>query len=143
MAPAEKEDRRHCAGRREEDHEGYAGICKLHPGMIDTFARIEDNQQTYMNRQLEMVKDITEIKITLNNGLKSRLEEATRSVKELQDCVDALEDFQWFRDMVNGIKNNLFATLLKWAFYGGIVAFIVSLFFVVGSKLWPLIIKLI
>lgn len=141
MAP-EKEDRRHCV-RREEDQEGYSGICKLHPGMIETFARIEENQQTYMNRQLEMVKDITEIKTTLNNGLKSKLDEATKSVKELQECVDALDDFQWFRDMVNGIKDNLFSTLLRWAFYGGLVAFIIALFFTIGTKLWPLIIKLL
>ena len=53
----------------------------------------------------------------------------------------ALDDFQWFREFVNDLRNKMFKTLIKYALIGGILAFIVSFFFSGGVKIWQMLLK--
>ena len=129
------EDRRSCL-RREKDE-----ICKLHPQMEKKIDTILENQGSYMGHQVILASDVAEIKAIVNNGLKDKMVQTTMVISELKDKMEALDDFQWFREFVNDLRNKMFKTICKYALIGGILAFIASFFFSGGIKLWQIMLN--
>lgn len=129
------EERRSCSSRRDGD------ICKLHPQMEDKIDRIIENQQSYMGHQVDLAVNVAEIKTIVNNGLKAKMIEATTTIKELKEKIDKLEDFQWFREFINNLRDRMFTNIIKWALLGGLLAFVASFFFTSGMKFWSLLLK--
>ena len=118
-------------------------ICPLHQGLEDKIVLVLKNQSAYMEQHSEMTKDVTYIKTTIDNGLKTKVSEAHDCIKDLKEKMAIIDDFQWFREMVNKLRDNLFRSVCKFAFYGGIVIFVGSAVFVVGQKVWTIIMKLV
>jgi len=129
------EERRSCSSRRDGD------ICKLHPQMEDKIDRIIENQQSYMGHQVDLAVNVAEIKTIVNNGLKAKMIEATTAIEELKEKIDKLEDFQWFREFINNLRDRMFTNIIKWALLGGLLAFVASFFFTSGMKFWSLLLK--
>ena len=129
------EERRSCSSRRDGD------ICKLHPQMEDKIDRIIENQQSYMGHQVDLAVNVAEIKNIVNNGLKAKMIEATTTIEELKEKIDKLEDFQWFREFINNLRDRMFTNIIKWALLGGLLAFVASFFFTSGMKFWSLLLK--
>lgn len=129
------EEKRSCS-RRETDE-----ICKLHPQMESKIDTILANQESYMGHQVDLVADVAEIKAIVNNGLKAKIAQTTDVMNELRSKMAALDDFQWFREFVNDLRNKMFKTLIKYALIGGILAFIASFFFSGGMKIWQMLLK--
>lgn len=129
------EERRSCSSRRDGD------ICKLHPQMEEKIDKIIENQQSYMGHQVDLAVNVAEIKTIVNNGLKDKMIEATTTIEELKEKIDKLEDFQWFREFINNLRNKMFTNIIKWALLGGLLAFVASFFFTSGVKIWSLILK--
>lgn len=129
------EERRSCRSRRDGD------ICKLHPQMEDKIDRIIENQQSYMGHQVDLAVNVAEIKTIINNGLKAKMIEATTTIEELKEKIDKLEDFQWFREFINNLRDRMFTNIIKWALLGGLLAFVASFFFTSGMKFWSLLLK--
>ena len=118
-------------------------ICPLHKGLEDKIVLVLKNQSSYMTEHTSMNKDITYIKTTIDNGLKTKVSEAHEMMNELKGKMDCLDDFQWFREMVNKLRDNLFRSVCKYTFYGGIIIFVGSAFFVVGQKVWSVLLKFV
>lgn len=95
--------------------------CQLHPGLQNQINLILTNQTTYMGQQSDIVSDITYIKTTLDNGLKSKVNEAHKSIEELKQKIDVLDDFAWFREWICDFRNKLFKRLVMLAIGGGLV----------------------
>lgn len=129
------EERRSCSSRRDGD------ICKLHPQMEEKIDKIIENQQSYMGHQVDLAVNVAEIKAIVNNGLKAKMIDATTTIEELKEKIDKLEDFQWFREFINSLRNKMFTNIIKWALLGGLLAFVASFFFTSGMKIWSLILK--
>lgn len=130
------EERRSCSSRRDGD------ICKLHPQMEEKIDKIIENQQSYMGHQVDLAVNVAEIKtIVNNNGLKAKMIEATTTIEELKEKIDKLEDFQWFREFINNLRDRMFTNIIKWALLGGLLAFVASFFFTSGMKFWSLLLK--
>lgn len=129
------EERRSCSSRRDGD------ICKLHPQMEEKIDKIIENQQSYMGHQVELAVNVAEIKAIVNNGLKDKMIEATTTIEELKEKIDKLEDFQWFREFINNLRDRMFTNIIKWALLGGLLAFVASFFFTSGMKFWSLLLK--
>jgi hypothetical protein len=129
------EERHSCSSRRDGD------ICKLHPQMEEKIDKIIENQQSYMGHQVDLAVNVAEIKAIVNNGLKAKMIEATTTIEELKEKIDKLEDFQWFREFINKLRNKMFTNIIKWALLGGLLAFVASFFFTGGMKIWSLLLK--
>ena len=129
------EERRSCSSRRDGD------ICKLHPQMEEKIDKIIENQQSYMGHQVDLAVNVAEIKTIINNGLKAKMIEATNTIEELKEKIDKLEDFQWFREFINNLRDRMFTNIIKWALLGGLLAFVASFFFTSGMKFWSLLLK--
>lgn len=129
------EERRSCISRRDGD------ICKLHPQMEEKIDKIIENQQSYMGHQVDLAVNVAEIKTIVNNGLKAKMIEVTTTIEELKEKIDKLEDFQWFREFINNLRNRMFTNIIKWALLGGLLAFVASFFFTSGMKFWSLLLK--
>lgn len=129
------EERRSCSPRRDGD------ICKLHPQMEEKIDKIIENQQSYMGHQVDLAVNVAEIKTIVNNGLKAKMIEVTTTIEELKEKIDKLEDFQWFREFINNLRNRMFTNIIKWALLGGLLAFVASFFFTSGMKFWSLLLK--
>jgi len=129
------EERRSCSSRRDGD------ICKLHPQMEEKIDKIIENQQSYMGHQVDLAVNVAEIKTIVNNGLKAKMIEVTTTIEELKEKIDKLEDFQWFREFINNLRDRMFTNIIKWALLGGLLAFVASFFFTSGMKFWSLLLK--
>lgn len=131
------------AVKKEVVVERRKALCPLHKGLEDKIVLVLKNQSDYMAQHSEMTKDVTYIKTTIDNGLKTKVSEAHECIKDLKEKMAIIDDFQWFRNMVNGLRDNLFKNVCKFAFYGGIVIFLGSAVFVVGQKVWVVLLKLV
>lgn len=109
--------------------------------MEDKIDRIIENQQSYMGHQVDLAVNVAEIKNIVNNGLKAKMIEATTTIEELKEKIDKLEDFQWFREFINNLRDRMFTNIIKWALLGGLLAFVASFFFTSGMKFWSLLLK--
>lgn len=116
------------------------GPCELHPQMDEKLTLILKNQAYYMNIVAKQGVAIAHIKATVENGLGETVEEASKTLKELQAKVVALDDFEWFRQWINNLRTNTFKIIVKWAFIGGIIIFVLMAFATCGRKFWTLLI---
>ncbi len=94
-------------------------ICELHGQMSETVNRIEAKIDNILDRQVGVVRDIQYIKDTVDNGLKSKVEETATDIKVIKDRITVMEGFSWFAEWVTDIRNNLFKNTLKLAVIGG------------------------
>ncbi len=113
--------------------ETYQGIerrsyvaCPLHEGLD----RRIDNMDTKLDKIIEMQSnhrnDITQLKDTVEDGLKSRVIEVAETSRALDAKLDAISDrlipiegFSWFREWMTDLRNNLFKRSLTLAAIGG------------------------
>jgi hypothetical protein len=133
------EERRSSSGSRREIDS--IGLCSSHKRLEDNIDKILANQERYMEHQVDLVADVAEIKAIVNNGLKAKIAQTTDVMNELRSKMATLDNFQWFREFVNDLRNKMFKTLIKYALIGGILAFIASFFFSGGIRLWQLFLK--
>lgn len=109
--------------------------------MEEKIDKIIENQQSYMGHQVDLAVNVAEIKAIVNNGLKAKMIDATATIEKLKEKIDKLEDFQWFREFINNLRNKMFTNIIKWALLGGLLAFVTGFFFTSGMKIWSLILK--
>jgi hypothetical protein len=82
-------------------------------------------QLRYMEVHTETVKDVARIKSIIENGLKKDVSETAIAVRELTSKINILEDFSWFRNWMNSLRDNLFKNILKIGFACAILYFVV------------------
>lgn len=128
--------------RSEYDRRVYP--CPSHVEIVKSLERgdtrmgdIENKLDTIISRQLkymemhtETIKDVTRIRGIIENGLKKDVCDTAECVKELVSKVRVLEDFSWFRNWMNHMRDNLFKNIMKVGFAGAIIYFI---FWFVGT----------
>jgi hypothetical protein len=106
-----------------------AKVCPFHPELIEAHAELKRstdtilrNQSDYMLRQMSVIEDITHIKDTVDNGLKTTVKETADRVEELKGRITILDEFEWFREWVNDFRNKLFKRIMTLAVGGGLLA---------------------
>ena len=109
-------------------------VCDLHAGMDEKLTALLANQVTYMTRQIESCAAIQRIEGKVENGLTSTVQETATQVKTLHEKIAILEDFEWFREWITDMRNNIFKYLLKWAFIGGVLSIVYVMLMIYGQK---------
>ena len=111
----------------------------IHKWKIRLIGLLRTSNHTW--HQVDLAVNVAEIKTIINNGLKAKMIDATNTIEELKEKIDKLEDFQWFREFINNLRDRMFTNIIKWALLGGLLAFVASFFFTSGMKFWSLLLK--
>jgi len=111
--------------------------CESHQG-------INDKLDTIIERQFEVINDVTRIKAIVENGLKKNMDDLAVAAVAVHQKIELLDDFKWFIEMVNGFRTGLMKKVIYATLVGGVIVMGYSFLSVVGSKEIPkLILKLL
>ena len=109
-------------------------VCDLHDGMDKKITTMLANQIKYMEKQATICGTVNRIEGKVENGLSSTVQETQEQVKALHEKIAVLEDFQWFREWITDLRNNVFKYLVKWAFVGGVISIGYVVLMIYGQK---------
>ena len=87
-------------------------VCVLH----GSFDRKLDQ---IIERQIQQVQNVEHLQNIVEDGLKSTVVSIAETLDAFVERMEAIEDFEWFRTWVTGLRDNLFKNTLKVAIIGG------------------------
>jgi len=125
------------------DRRAVNGECPLHEGMVEWIkeerdSRKEDKKEfndkldKIIERQQDNYYEIIKIKGIISNGLQATTKKTSDSLSELCLHVSAiceqnnkhfakLDEFNWFRDWVNDLRNHMFKYAIMFGVAGGAI----------------------
>ena len=112
---------------REKIEQRSNSVCFLHVGLEERMAGIDKKLGKIVDSQSDHRNDITRLANIIEDGLKSKLSETIEVTKNLDEKLDRIsnrlipiEDFNWFREWMTNLRNNLVKKTLALAIVGGI-----------------------
>lgn len=103
--------------------------CPQHSHLETKLDSIEDKLDLIIDRQLEYSNRITKLETLVTNGLSHNVIEIRTKMdvicEEFGKRLTELESFSWFRKPMNELRDSTIGTLIKLAFVGGSIYFLI------------------
>ncbi len=122
--------------------------CPLHDGMVDWIKeereqRKEDRKEVnfkldkLIDNQVFHHDEIIHIKSIVSDGLQTLVKEIAEKVEFINKRVVILDEFRWFGEWINGLRNHVFKNFLRIGLVGGMI--FAAIYF--GNKIVSIILK--